>query len=164
MRYSILPVATGLTLLAMVTGANALTFDWSWQSSNASGIYPIGTTVSGTVSGLSEGNNYPVAVTVTIDGPMSVPDMIGTANAYVSSGVVTSFIAIVTAPGYTFWMEEGGPGAYPLLHGPDGLSLQNNVDTNITFNAPVGTPEPASMALLGVGLAGIAFIRRRKGA
>jgi hypothetical protein len=162
MRYSFLPVATGLALLAMVTGANALTFDWSWQSSNL-GTYPVGTTVSGTVSGLSEGINSSVPVTVTIDGPMSVPSMTGSANADIVGGVITSFTAILADPGNTYmlWLEEGGGGYYPYLEGPAGLALFNNVDTNITFST-LATPEPASMTLLAAGLVGIAVIRRRR--
>ena len=49
------------------------------------------------------------------------------------------------------------------VQGTDGKSVVvSDLGTNATFEMQVDAPEPASLALLGAGLAGLGFARRRK--
>jgi len=50
-------------------------------------------------------------------------------------------------------------GDVQAFQGPGGLAISNNIDIG---GPPTSTPEPASMLLLGLGLVGAPFLRRRK--
>ena len=65
---------------------------------------------------------------------------------------------------YTFTFDvtiSGTPdlGDVQAFQGQGGLAISNNIGIG---GPPTSTPEPASMLLLGLGLAGAPFLRRRK--
>jgi hypothetical protein len=65
---------------------------------------------------------------------------------------------------YTFVFDvtiSGSPdlGDVQAFQGQGGLAISQNIDIG---GPPTNTPEPASMLLLGLGLAGAPFLRRRK--
>ncbi len=99
------------------------------------------------------------SLTIGSGGHVSVVDQF--ANATQSgwtSGTEALYIdALIDPPGGTLNLD--GMYAYLLGYG----QLQNGVVDGVTIiGAPVATPEPATLAMLGVGLFGIGMIRRRR--
>ncbi|MEG3438086.1 PEP-CTERM sorting domain-containing protein [Pannus brasiliensis CCIBt3594] len=168
---------TGTVLaLSNAIPANALTFNWSFEIAPGS-TGNIGETVSGTISGLVEGNNPGTGLTVTVD---STPtnELIGGGWSFLSSsiggpaftvtgGVITFADAAFTRNNDNERVLFGGFGGYfPTLNDlfdsqPFWTTSLSNTFTPAT--TPTGTPEPGSVvALLGLGALSLAGRKLRK--
>jgi hypothetical protein len=164
--FVVLPLLVGLSLLVPAQ-VSALNFTWSFVDVSES------ETISGTVLGLPL-NGVAVAATdvvITAAGSLSfvVPeDTIDgnvTANAWtVVNGVITSVdyrslvfdLALPVADELRLFNEGGGFSGFLQ----DGFLKESRRGT-VTFSA-VGVPEPGTLTLLGLGLAGVACFRRRR--
>jgi PEP-CTERM motif len=82
-----------------------------------------------------------------------------------SSGPAITITSGVNSGTYTFVFDVTGLSGAPNLgdiqafQGQGALAISNNVGIG---GPPTTTPEPASMLLLGLGLAGAPFLRRRR--
>jgi hypothetical protein len=97
-----------------------------------------------------------------------------TLNSYTLSGVDASKFSVSLTPGTV--VSKGGSVLIPIavqgtslgalsstltIFTDQGVALGGTGDT-FTYNLTAVIPEPASMAVLGAGLAGLAFMRRRR--
>ena len=62
--------------------------------------------------------------------------------------------------GLTVTVDATSPTGFRIMFGPDGYDAGIN---DITYSQTTPVPEPASIALLGAGLLGLGFVRKRKG-
>ena len=124
------------------TGASSVSF--SSISANAGGL--------GGWSAMVQGNN---------GGGTCNP---GQANFWCSNAVNPISVAPGGGDTYTFVFDVKGVGSAPsethiqTFQGQGALAISNDVGVG----PPTQTPEPASMLLLGLGLAGAPFLRRRR--
>ncbi len=133
----------------------------------ADGAYEVGA-ISQTITGLSAGTDYTVsfywagAQQNGFTGVTTEQWLVSLGNQQLATNVVTD-----ASHGFTGWQQTsftfeatgasetlsflaaGTPNGEPPFSLLDGVSM-------------VQAPEPASMSLLGAGLAGLAFVRRRK--
>lgn len=133
---------TFVSFAVQFTGASSVSF----QSISAN---------AGTWSAVIQGNN---------GGGSCDP---GNANFWCSNNT-SGGIAVTSAGGdgdtYTFVFDVKGVGSAPTtthiqtFQGQGALAISNDVGVG----PPTQTPEPASMLLLGLGLAGAPFLRRRR--
>ena len=85
-------------------------------------------------------------------------------NSSPNSGItVTNGSAANTSP--TFVIFNGGTSGYQYILGYDDVGAGPDRDFDdmvIGVNVTSSVPEPGTLALLGLGLAGLGFVRRRK--
>jgi hypothetical protein len=89
------------------------------------------------------------------------------ANIMVTAGDMLSFV--LSSPiGQEFGVQtdytDGYAGGSRWSQNGDGNAFDELADADLAFNTYVDLPEPGTLAVFGLGLAGLAFARRRKAA
>ena len=153
--------------------ATLITFSFSNVNGNVAG------TVTGILSGLADqGTSAATGVSIT-----SAPSGVGfsafpvnilglgwtviTNTVTITSGVVTSLEILIaggtgsTAP-HLLLNVGGSINSLNNINGQFGVLNLNGLNGVTFVVTPSGVPEPATLALIGLGLSGIALTRRRK--
>jgi hypothetical protein len=111
-----------------------------------------------------DGTPSPNGGTITPVGPMGSINAVSIGGFDIASGSGTAFAALrgsATANGSDFYTINLGTGLATLV-GPVGNSEDGLVIKGIAVGPAPGVPEPTSLALLGVGAAGLLARRRRR--
>lgn len=156
------PIAAGSTL--SIAGANSVSpTAISFPSNGALFVS------TGDFAGLGSCFNCVQLSTITYSPTVSSGQIFSITNA----GLTSTF---TLNPGATTTVIPGAPGALDIIgtgtltltgydptQGNFAFSTQNGVPENVTFSATVvAVPEPASLALFGLGLAALGVARRRQ--
>jgi hypothetical protein len=178
---SVLIVSLAFAVSGFTTNsAHALLFNWSFTSS--ADFDDPGGIVSGTIDGLVEGSNDGSGLTIEVvstptgellGGGWIFDSVSGKGDAFTVTGGQVAFASVLYTRGGTdslfFGSDPQGPGQtfFPQLTG----NLTNDPDWG-DFNGssvfspvsdqspPIGIAEPATLALYGIGLLGLGYIRR----
>ncbi len=170
--------SVSLVTLVMTLGisapAMALSFNWSFEA--GLGSIPdtdIGQTITGTISGLVEGDNDGTGLTITVDSTPS-GDLLGsgwtldTAGSsdpafVVTGGMVTFANAFYTRNSGTNVLLFGLNGTFdPALS--DGVTVWTDIDGDTVFEGMIQDVPEGSMSsgLASLGLLGFGFQLKRK--
>jgi hypothetical protein len=153
--------STAITAVALVAAGTAGSAHASllWDFSFTGGGY----TATGTLTTdpESSGSYLITGITGTFDG-YAITGLLPV-NADANDNLLYPGPGFLDAPGFAFTVAPPGPS--PIVIGAEGASFIVYAPDSApsgNFTAALAAPEPASMGLLGAGLAGLGALRRRR--